>query len=264
MTIDRKLILANAPSNMGEQVHVNHTGCEAGEDKKRRLYIKRTDKGLVAYCHHCNEKGFASDNSARLSTWLTSSTKTTKEQKRKPTLAPLSLGGKVWLTNYNCPTRVPNFMGVEGDPSRVALMLYDLQNNPVGMQIRSLRPDADLKYVTYFDNSNSDVAWFYNGNKTLVITEDYLSAYRVQRDVGFSSMALLRTSITDRTLTQIYDTGFNEIYIWLDSDDAGAVGAAKVSKTLQHFLPADVKLLTIHSNEEPKECTSEQLVSKFL
>ena len=61
--IDKKLILANAPSNMNEQVHINHKGCPSGEDTKHRLYIKRNAKGLVAYCHHCTESGFAHDDS---------------------------------------------------------------------------------------------------------------------------------------------------------------------------------------------------------
>jgi DNA primase len=77
-------------------------------------------------------------------------------------------------------------------------------------------------------------------------------------------MALLRTTITDKTLMQIYGMGFSEIYIWLDSDEAGVKGAAKVSKTLRHFLPSDVRLMTIHSDDEPKHLTPEQLDKKFL
>ena len=75
--IDRKLILANAPSNIGQQVSINHAGCSAGNDTKHRLYIKRTDRGIVAYCHHCSESGFANDKSNdRLSTWVTKSKET--------------------------------------------------------------------------------------------------------------------------------------------------------------------------------------------
>jgi len=265
--IDRKLILANAPSNIGKQVNVNHVGCEAGEDKKKRLYIKRTEKGLVAYCHHCAESGFAKDGDTRLGTWVSGKKDTSVVKiQQKPELAPLSIGGKMWLLEYHVTTTSKLFSGIKDDPKKVALTLHNPTNDILGWQVRNLVPDAVPKYTTYYlDNKNKgESAWFHNGSKVLVITEDYLSAYRVSRDVGYSAMALLRTSITDRTLMQIYDMGFSEIYIWLDSDEAGVKGAAKVSKTLRHFLPSDVKLMSIHSDEEPKELTAEQLEKKFL
>lgn len=47
-----------APAKIGEQVHVNHAGCTAGTDTKRRLYVKRNEDGsVVAYCHHCGKRG---------------------------------------------------------------------------------------------------------------------------------------------------------------------------------------------------------------
>jgi hypothetical protein len=48
----------------GEQVNVNHRDCPAGEDTRRRLYIKRPESqaGLVvAFCHNCQEHGVVRD-----------------------------------------------------------------------------------------------------------------------------------------------------------------------------------------------------------
>jgi hypothetical protein len=264
--IDRKLILANAPSNIGQQISINHAGCEAGEDRKQRLYIKRTEKGLVAYCHHCSQSGFARDGDTRLGTWVLKKEATVVKTQQKPELGPLSIGGKMWLLANHCTTTSKVFWGIKDDPLKVAMTLQNPEGETIGWQMRNLVPDAVPKYTTYYiDNkTKGESAWFNNGSKVLVITEDYLSAYRVSRDVGYSAMALLRTTITDKTLMQIYDMGFSEIYVWLDSDEAGVKGAAKVSKTLRHFLPSDVKLMTIHSNEEPKHLTPEQLKRKFL
>ena len=234
--IDRKLILANAPSNMGQQIHVNHTGCSAGVDTKRRLYIKRTDKGLVAYCHHCTESGFASDNAShnRLSTWINKKTNTTAAT-TKPRLAALSTEGRVWLRSNFCNAEDSNFNGIEGERHKVALTLYNTEQQPIGWQIRNLK--AEPKYVTYYSNNKfkGDSAWFYTGCKALVITEDYLSAYRIHKNTGLSSVALLRTSITDRTLTQIYELEFDTVCIWLDPDKAGMEGTTKAYKKLEHF-----------------------------
>lgn len=59
----RKYLLTNefvphAPKNAGT-IHINHTGCPAGDDRKQRLYITRkVDGSIVAFCHHCSLAGF--------------------------------------------------------------------------------------------------------------------------------------------------------------------------------------------------------------
>jgi len=95
----------------------------------------------------------------------------------------------------------------------------------------------------------------------LVITEDYLSAYRVHKNTGFSSVALLRTMIADKTLSQMYELNFEFVFIWLDPDEAGQEGASKAYKKLNHFLPTTTKLAIFGINKEPKECTPEELKS---
>lgn len=42
---------------VGEQTKHNHAECSAGVDTKQRLYVKRTEKGVLAYCHHCGKGG---------------------------------------------------------------------------------------------------------------------------------------------------------------------------------------------------------------
>ena len=260
--INRKLILDNAPSNTGEQVHINHVGCEAGVDKKRRLYLKRTDKGIVAYCHHCNESGFArdTDSTARLSGWLTKPDSVVKKQQEKPILAALPFKGKVWLQNYYCDPTDKLFSGVVSEASKVALTLLDPEQNVMGWQTRNLEAGAVPKYVTYYiDPKNTGNSSWFMGNKTLVITEDYLSAYRVSKNTRCSSLALLRTTVSDTTLTQIYDLNFETIVLWLDPDEAGTKGAKRILKQLTHFLPRETKLLLYGMDKEPKECTPTEL-----
>ena len=120
-----------------------------------------------------------------------------------------------------------------------------------------------FRSVTYYSNNKfkGDSAWFYTGCKALVITEDYLSAYRIHKNTGLSSVALLRTSITDRTLAQIYELEFDTVCIWLDPDKAGMEGTTKAYKKLEHFLPTTTKLAMFGIDKEPKECTPEELVS---
>jgi DNA primase len=72
-------------------------------------------------------------------------------------------------------------------------------------------------------------------------------------------VALLRTTISDRTLRQIHDLGFTKVCIWLDPDKAGVEGAAKAYKKLTYFLPNEVLCLSFNKDREPKECTKEEL-----
>jgi len=259
--INRKLILDNAPSEMGKQIHINHTSCEAGVDNKRRLYIKRTEKGLVAYCHHCNHSGFASDGDDRLSTWINKPAATVTSS-TKPVIASLTIEGKTWLREHYCDTTSSSFNGIAGERHKVALTLHDTDNQPIGWQIRNLAPNATPKYTTYYTSSSSkgDAAWF-KGDNTLVITEDYLSAYRVNNDTGYTSVALLRTALSDKTLRQIHDSNFEYVVIWLDPDEAGVQGATKAYKKLNHFLPSTTKIIVLGIDKEPKQCTPAELES---
>ena len=259
--INKKLVLSNAPTTMGEQIHINHVGCSSGEDTKHRLYIKRSPKGLVAYCHHCTESLFVYDNSSRLSSWLNNKKEIVIKNSVEPKLTSLSLEGNVWLRTYYCNVDDVNFNGVVGEPNKVALTLHNTNMDAIGYQIRNLDPKATPKYLTnYIHNGNKgDASWFYNGSKTLVMTEDYLSAYRIFCDTGISSVALLRTTISDKTLRQIHELGFTKVCVWFDPDNAGVEGAIKAYKKLNYFLPNEVLCLTLNKDKEPKECTKEEL-----
>jgi hypothetical protein len=263
--INRKLILANAPSNMGEQVHINHVGCPSGEDKKKRLYIKRTDKGIVAYCHHCNESGFAFDMDGRVGTWLQDKKPVDPRITVIPSLCDISIEGKMWLAKYYCDSGCKVFSGVKGGPRLVAMTLIDAAHNHIGIQVRNTFPLAAPKYITsYFNETRKgEAAWFHYGSKTLVITEDYLSAYRVHLDAQVSSVALLRTSLSDTTLRQIYELEFEHIIIWLDPDQAGIEGARKVEKKLDHYLPTTTLVSCWCKDREPKQHTHEELHGLF-
>jgi len=267
--ISKKTILKHAPSVMDEQVHVNHEDCPSGKDTKRRLYIKKTSRGFLAYCHHCNEKGFASLSGEALSS--SSFFKTTYKASKAvklPTLVELTIAGRIWLNKHFCDPSEHCFNGVRGEPNKVALDLFDKEGEHIGYQVRNLDPNATPKYLThYFDVDNKGAgSWFYKeGSKTLVLTVDYLSAYRVNRDApNCSSIALLRTAISEKLLLQIYESDFNQIIVWLDPDSAGVEGAAKAYKKLQHFLPTSTKVLVYGVDKEPKQLTPKELHNGLL
>jgi hypothetical protein len=174
----------------------------------------------------------------------------------KPILAALPTAGKMWLMTNYCSSSTEYFNGVAAEGMKVALTLHNPESEVIGWQIRNLERGATPKYLThYIKNSvRGDASWFHKDNKTLVITEDYLSAYRVHKDTGLSSVALLRTTMSDKTLLQVYDLEFKDIFIWLDPDDAGVKGTTDLYKKLTHFLPTTTNIAMLGINKEPKEC----------
>lgn len=99
-----------------------------------------------------------------------------------------------------------------------------------------------------------------NGNKKLIIVEDYISAIRVE-DFG-DVYCLFGTYLNKTEIPTILD-GYNEIIIWLDGDDAGIKGADKLIKQLNYQIRenkrrfplkylGDWTITVIKSEEDPK------------
>jgi hypothetical protein len=271
--ISQKLILKQAPSGMGEQTHVNHEGCEAGEDTKRRLYIKRVSGGIVAYCHHCSDSGFVRE--AHHKEHLPSfkgegERKTIKLPPTKPLpdlISYISPFGRMWLEKYHIDAiGGASFMGVRGNQYQVALRLLNKYSYCIGWQLRNVKPGSTgPKYIThYFNTSFGTGSWrLMKSSDCLTITEDYLSAYRIARDTGSNTFALLGTNLTDKSMLDINEKGFNNIRIWLDNDDAGRKGSVKIFKKLSYYLPKDTNISIIYNDVEPKQLSPKELHGLF-
>ena len=159
------------------------------------------------------------------------------------------------------------FKGVKGKTDQVALLLHDYDANVVGYQIRNLKSGTVPKYLTVFNQAAAgriDSSWFRNqDNSTLVITEDYLSAYRVHKETGYNTLALLRTTVSDKTLAAISSLGFTHIYLWLDPDSAGIKGATSAYKQLKYYLPSHTVITKLSHSCEAKQCKEGSLLSFF-
>ena len=264
--LSQKLLLKYAPDIMDSQVHINHEGCSAGEDKKKRLYIKRVSGGVLGYCHHCGQKGFARDK--HTIKYITSKPLSLDypipSTKSLPKFGDISTEGKMWLWKYYTKINDKYFKGIIGDTHKLALCIYDPEEKLLGYQYRNLsKIPGSPKYVTqYITTDRGNSAWFIKDtNKKLVITEDYLSAYRVYQDTEYSSLALLGTSITDKTITTLNNLKFSKILIWTDPDEPGIKASSKIFKKLEYYL--DGVRINIIRHKEPKYFTSDELVSEL-
>lgn len=108
-----------------------------------------------------------------------------------------------------------------------------------------------LVYITTQTSSNT---------RDLCITEDWLSAIRVGEVMP--ALALGSSNISRKLLELVKQMAPDNIYIWLDPDQAGREGTQKVSEKLQENL-TNCKVCSIMEPCEPKECNPQELVNKL-
>jgi len=105
-----------------------------------------------------------------------------------------------------------------------SLIFPVIQDNEVVFYVQRFFPDKRIKNVGY-----KHVDKFENGNKTVVLVEDYISGVRVSE---FADVwVLFGTSINSGDVSTLLDK-YNYIKIWLDGDKPGMTGAYKMEDQL--------------------------------
>lgn len=250
--LDPDTFVHHAPEAEGEQVSVNHEGCPAGTDTKRRLYVKRIERGkILAYCHHCGGRGISSPQGGHRRAVPSSdallaslprvlpegggSYRVAEEplrgadrrpqvpqQKAGPTgrasfnRAEWPRGAVVWLNQYGVGDHWKWYY--EPGLGRVCFTLRDTEGNSVVKVCRDV-DDGKKKYLNFKDTGNNNPRE-YLGLKTdtLVITEDIISAQRCV-DAGYSAFPLLSTTMREADLLYLTEQ-FSHAILWLDNDKA--------------------------------------------
>lgn len=123
-------------------------------------------------------------------------------------------------------------------------------------------PGFGPKYLMPNNMRRSGGALIYRGpgealerGRSLVLTEDYLSAYRVANDAVVPAMALLGTSLDRDTLVELADAGLHLI-LWLDPDEYGQRGERELAARLSAM---DVPFLRPQVPFEPKELRADAI-----
>lgn len=245
------------PKNVGEQVHVNHTNCPNGRDERRRLYIKRTDRMVLAYCHNCG--GYAAtpvvpslrtkDEIERL---LRATERDMEERKELVIPDDIEWDSAQWpstvlsyLRHYDIdPDCVAGWAGggYSASWNRLFYVHKDKDGKPDLWQARNLADNDEPKYLTA-NTANSPKHFTiarpavepYVG---IVLTEDILSAVKIaDNSARVFVSALLGTSMTDRTANWVVNVAkvigpTAKVLVWLDSDVAGKKGAIEIARRL--------------------------------
>ena len=264
------------PSALNEQIHVNHIGCSAGTDTKKRLYIKKVSaNGYVYFCHHCDEKGIAYQSMS---------------DKHYDRLSECKIDDIEYLAKGSMPCAFPE---ITHFPIISYLRGYDLNDDDV-KRMRLMECGRDLvipntdcvmnradmfvgqirffsmggaRYHTY---GNKQTNYYPKGMlsgakepKYLAIVEDSISAYRAIRDgVWCNAISLQGSGSNDVRVNDILRIlGGCTPVVWLDNDEAGKKGAMELIKKLDPLLPSKRhKCINVTGEyEEPKLLTVNDL-----
>lgn len=248
-----------APKNVGQQIHINHSACPAGEDTKRRLYIKRTVDGVLAYCHHCNGSAVLKNNKhlsvdeikKRLVNSYTTPTNTEvvlpDDATTDVTEWPVKERHYIhqWFDDFH--VRV-NTVCYSPSMGRVIFPYYQ-DGKLVFWSGRDVEQRTPLKWL--HAKSASKPLGLYKGNhvsaSTVILVEDVVSAMYVAEYTEAHAMCLYGTTLQPHQHTFLLSAEYQQIGVWLDEDTAGREAAVKIVSALRASTS-----LPIHHIKQPE------------
>ena len=266
----------------GEQVHINHEDCPAGNDTKRRLYVKREKESVLFYCHHCNQSGRynlagragnlagvtdkdatgqrADNVSQPIKDWACATgtcgiTDAVRELDRWP------VNARQWVTRYITEREAYDYglfysalVGGVCIPIGSAVPWDGLVVRLLLPSAHPVRPAA-RKYLTYRRTVRGNLYWrSKHVSDTLVIVEDCLSAIKVARHAD--SLAILGAHY-GYDLMQIVKE-YQRVIVYMDNDNQQIRNKQEILRNQIALVNHSVR---VHrSTKDPKECSDEELL----
>ena len=246
-----------------EQVNVNHVGCEAGADKRQRLYVRNKDGKLLGFCHNCQSKGAHGSGPRRhIRKRVASMPQWTI--RLPPDLTQVwsefHPAARAWLNKYLTPSDCKRWhIGWSAELGRVVLPIYARNGALIAYQTRNVLPyDTGPKYLTERIRTVQHPMFLGTskpGTKTVALTEDMLSAIVVSRECN--TAALLGVYLSDANMYELLDMGYTRFVVLLDDDKPEVrTQQRRIAKRLSQF--GEVKVVQGHTTD-PKEWDTNQI-----
>ena len=280
------------PENVGEDIYINHCknpNPHSG-DKNMGFHLTRTDVGKVeGFCFHCNGGGIYEDKLERiLSTVAPPKRKKSGNIANLPDVSfwddpeyfttpsfsaesaaefkeELPKNIREWWVGHGLKPRDFLFFGVRlvrvGSSLGCAIP-FSHGSEKIGYQVRlfsdKLKEKYQAKWLSVGKHFCSPLLAtpyldFSQDKRTLVITEDIISAMRCGRHCF--SLPLLGVHLKDEHLCAIFSEQFEKIVVWLDNDNESVCRAAK---KIRDRLKATFNTVRIDLKKEPKEFVHER------
>jgi hypothetical protein len=283
-----------APTELEEQVHVNHDNCTSGVDTKRRLYIRRSSDGaILAWCHNCQQKGVYKGNLRKgrnlprsrdvlLARRYSEDYHEYRQDKRKTASLPwdyttdtskFPAAALVWLYKSRLTSQDIRRYGIGYSErlGRVIIPVYGRDGKFHSWQGRYVHDDnvEQPKYINFTGSNKTDGLFLCRRpsreadegargtSKTLFLVEDALSAIRISEFED--ALALLGVTLGFGNLTYLLKH-YDRFVIFLDDDNPTVKKQGiNLLKTLRNHVGFN-NVSVVHTNgKDPKEFNKAEL-----
>lgn len=251
--------------NEDERLQVNHATCIAGQDTRKRFGLKRVDGAYLYHCFNCGESGYWRPRETLSRILSSTKVDTGTDSKHKcgvdyfnseTNYDKFDIRGQLWLGQYGFNKYLCTEYGIRESHEGVILPVHTPEGFGKDYQVR--RYTKLPKYVTHRVLKNAQVL-HKSTSKPVVIVEDLLSSYKLHA-AGFTTVCLMGTSLNKTTLTETGLDRTKRVVIWLDDDEAGHVGAAKLFRELSPLFST----VTSINMAQPKEIEMDDLLTMDL
>jgi hypothetical protein len=279
------------------QINVNHALCSAGQDTKKRLYIRITEDGsrLLAFCHHCNRRGMQKRSLLARFPTTEAAVATWDDKAGQEELNPLSVRWHEAIKEYNGatpmvvgPGKLPHamyglfplkffavehfnmlierdFYGMRYTPSSVIIPRYG-ETGLLGLDKRALarsdHPSAPKwQRILALASDGSEVAGrliIYNTTQSKIGVIVEDPISAMRVDLlGYGAIALTGSSLSPDDAFKL-SLLFDSIVVWLDNDNATVLkNATAAAMRLRMYNLNKVGL--VHNLCDPKRLTDDQI-----
>lgn len=246
---------------VGQQIRTECPECLKG----KTLSVTRKPEGLMYHCYRCGDKvkGFHKIGKLSLAEQRKFKNRIFEEKEIKlPSDYTQDYPDDMqrFLLKYGLYSEAVAKFGVGYSPylDCVVYPLYDEDKNLKGIQYRALHDVPGMpKYVTKghkppYIGLNSD-------SRTLVITEDILSAIKV--NTWANTLCLLGTSLSleHKKFISNNKDKFDKVITWLDNDAAGSKGVREVKQFLGLV---GIKHENVVTQRDPKDAFYKEIKDK--
>ena len=258
-----------------ETIRINHDGCPAGTDTRRRLYITKKPQVILGYCHNCQQSAAryiaAKDRfkpyHGRVSKEKTETDKvfaypcTEKIDSHSPAEVT------IWRQKNGLSMRECEDYNIKyvADEHAIYTPIRTMQHSFVDLNGYQLRPltNEGAKYITHLKDETVPLGGLlrHKDAKGTVVVEDYISAVSIHRckyTDAFLAMNVVcnyGVQIKPEILSQLPDD--KPVYIWLDNDSPHVKKKARDMQAVCQLLGFDTYLVT--RTEEPKHISSVEI-----
>lgn len=239
------------PTGTGQWSY-NHKGCPAGVDTKKRLYIKVISNGnIIAYCHHCGNKGFRFATFGKYARASDSMHPVDMGSIRHPGEAPKDLTTEfpphalAYLSQYGIDVSKGGF---HYSPSEDAVVMFasHVVGHSSGFTMRHL--SGPRRYTSGIGATGS------TNYPAVVFCEDFISAVRMDWcPAGVKGIPLYGTTTAN---LPTLGKGVLQCFVWLDEDLAGNKGTVDVVRHLQQLGHSPIPIYA----PQPKNLTDAEII----